>query len=393
MEKLSGNRVHLSAFLYFLAFILFGLSGAIIGPTLPSLAKQTGTQLDGISFLFVAASLGFTLGALIGGRLFDRFAGHRILMLSLLVMSLMLALIPLTPWLWGLSLVVFALGWASAGIDVGGNTLLVWMYRQHVGPFMNGLHFAFGFGAFLAPLLVAQAVALTGNFSWAYWSLALLPLPVAALLIRTPSPQPFHDQDITKATGNASNILVGMIIVFFFLYTGAEVSFGNWIFTYATEFELLDDEWAAYLNSAFWGALTLGRLLAIPIAVRFRPSHILWFDLLGCLASVGVLLLWPQHQVALWISALGLGLFMASIFPTTMTLASRRMAITGKINSFIFAGAGAGTMILPWLVGQWFERFSPEIMIHVVGVALLLSLGILIVFLKQSVRIDQENPK
>jgi len=391
IKAIASPKQHLSAFFYFLAFILFGLAWAILGPTLPGLAKQTNTQLDGISFLFIAASLGFTLGALLGGRLFDRFSGHRVFSFSLLLLSLVLLLIPTVPWLWALSILVFGIGWASGGIDVGGNTMLVWIYRQHVGPFMNGLHFAFGIGAFVAPLLVALSISLTGEFNWAFWSLALLPLPIVIFLIRLPSPKPIREKEDSSETDSFPHTLVGLIVAFLFLYGGAEIAFGNWIFTYATELNLLNDEWAAYLNAGFWGALMVGRLLGIPITMRFRPRHILWVDLIGCLISIGILMVWPQAHWALWVSALGLGLFMASIFPTTLTLLSRRMTITGKINSYIFSGAGVGTMLLPWLVGQWFERVSPQVMIYVVGVALLIMLVVLILFLKHSVNIEQKN--
>lgn len=127
--------------------------------------------------------------------------------------------------------------------------------------------------------------------------------------------------------------------------------------------------------------------------MRFRPSRILWVDLIGCLMSVGLLLLWPNHQGVLWVGTLGLGLFMASIFPSALTLAARRMTITGKVNSYLFSGTGAGTMVLPWLVGQGFDGIGPVIMNMVVGVSLLAALGVLVAFLHNSVRFDQKNSK
>ena len=48
------------------------------------------------------------------------------------------------------------MGVAEGALDVGGNTLLIWVHRHKVGPFMNGLHFFFGAGAFLSPIIIAQ---------------------------------------------------------------------------------------------------------------------------------------------------------------------------------------------------------------------------------------------
>ena len=57
---------------YYLAFISLGIVTAALGPALPYLAKQTRTALAAISVLFVSRALGLILGAIIGGKLYDR---------------------------------------------------------------------------------------------------------------------------------------------------------------------------------------------------------------------------------------------------------------------------------------------------------------------------------
>ena len=138
-------------------------------------------------------------------------------------------------------------------------------------------------------------------------------------------------------------------------YVGAEAAFGGWIYTYAVALDLSGATTAAYLTSAFWGALTFGRLVGIPIAARFRPRTILLVDLLGCLASVGVILVWTSSPVAVWLGALGLGFSMASIFPTAISLAERRIPITGAVTGWFLVASSIGAMSVPWLIGQLFE--------------------------------------
>jgi FHS family Na+ dependent glucose MFS transporter 1 len=48
-----------------------GLSTAVIRPTLPALADQTRTHWD-MGWLFLAEAVGYTLGTVLGGRIFDR---------------------------------------------------------------------------------------------------------------------------------------------------------------------------------------------------------------------------------------------------------------------------------------------------------------------------------
>lgn len=345
---------------YYIAFIALGLVTAALGPTLPELAGRTGSDLSGISALFTTSALGYLLGSLLGGRLYDRMRGHPVMGVALIVLAALLALIPTVPWLLLLACVWFLIGAAQGTLDVGGNTLLMWVHGHGVGPYMNGLHFFFGVGATLSPLIIAQATRLGGNIAWAFWALAALMLPAALLLGAQASPKSRAAE--AGATGKVNPpLLVGLFVAFFFFYVSAESSFGGWIFTYATAMQLGDGVNAAYLTSAFWGALTVGRLVAIPLAVKFRPRFILLADLLGGLLGVSIVLLWPRSIVAIWAGTLLTGFSMASVFPTTMSLAERRLTITGQVTSFFFAGASLGGMALPWIIGQLFERSGPQV--------------------------------
>ncbi len=350
---------------YYVAFIALGLAAAVIGPTLSGLAAHTGTTLGAISFLFTASSLGYMLGSLQGGRLFDRMPGHPVLVAVLLTMALMLAVAPLVPWLWLLAVVVLCIGAGQGMLDVGANTLLVWVHGDGAAPFMNGLHFFFGIGALITPLIVAQSIVLSGDINWAFWVLALLTLPGTAWLARLPSP-PHHLEARNGGTLRVNRGLVLLISVFFFLYVGAEASFGGWIFTYATRAGVTTEVVAALLTSAFWGALTVGRLVAIPIASRFSPPSILAVDILGTLMSVAVVLLWPYSLAAVWAGTLGTGLAMASIFPLLLSFAGQRMTITASASSWFFVGSGAGGMCVPWLIGQLFEPAGPPVSMAII---------------------------
>jgi len=253
---------------YCVAFVALGLVMASLGPTLTGLAEHTRTHLSEISVLFTARALGYLIGSFQGGRLYDRVPGHPVMAAGLLVMAATMALVPAISWLWLLAAVLLVLGAAEGTVDVGGNTLLVWVHGHQVGPFMNGLHFFFGLGAFLAPIIVAQAVLVSGDIAWAYWALALLVLPVTAWLLRLPSPAGQVNRPSTEITaqpalplerlpsGNSRQIgrtargrpLAALIVSFFFLYAGAEASFGGWIFSYAVAMDLSSEAAAATRN-------------------------------------------------------------------------------------------------------------------------------------------------
>lgn len=370
---------------YYAAIFALGLAAAVLGPTLPGLAQHTHTDLRTVSFLFTARAFGYMLGSIQSGRWYDHWPGHAVLAAGLLLMAVTMVLTPLMSFLGALTAAILALGVADGMLDVGSNTLLVWVYRHKVGPWMNGLHFCFGLGALLAPVVVAQALAISGDITYAYWALAVLMLPGAFWLFRLPSPTvPTGAYEGPAEQGN--HVLVVLIALFTALYVGAEVGFGGWIFSYAVALNLSDGPGAAYLTAAFWGALTVGRLLAVPLAMRVRPSTIVLGDLVGCLASVGMMLLSAHSVIAIWLGTGGLGLFMASIFPTTLVFAERLLVMTGRVTGWFLVGASLGAMSLPWLMGQLFELMGPRVLLSTIMAALMVATSVFGIVMRCSTR-------
>jgi len=385
LENQSGRLAKTAG--YYIAFIILGLSTAALGPTLPGLAEQTRSTLSQVSFLFATRASGYLLGSLLAGRLYDRLPGQRVMAFMLLIMAAALALLPGIPMLWLLAGVLLILGTGEGALDVGANTLIVWVHREKVGPFMNGLHFFYGVGAFLSPLIFAQAILLSGGIAWGYRLLALLALPVALYTYLQPSPAHLGRAE----DGSLAPLKVGLVLVIcilFFLAVGLESGFGGWVYTYARQLNLGDAVTAAYLISAYWGAFTIGRLIGIPLSIRFQPRTLILADIIGCLLSLAVILIWHDSRTALWLGSLGLGVSIASIFPNTLSFAGHHMTITGRVTSLFFVGASLGGMFLPWLIGQLIEPFGPLSVMWVLWTIVLLALGVYFWMIASARRVD-----
>ena len=204
----------------------------------------------------------------------------------------------------------------------------------------------------------------------------MLVIPVILWLTRIPSPHRPSGEDESSDTSSLGrySLLILMLSALFFMHVGTELGFGGWIFSYAVTMRIGPDTVARVLNSAYWGGLTLGRLVAIPLAIKLRPQTMLLLDLLGALASIGLLLLLPTWPPAIWIATLGLGFSIASMVPSTINFAERRMPITGRVTGYFLVGANTGSMIMPWLIGQWFESAGPQSMILILASAMVLAL-------------------
>ncbi len=375
---------------YYASFVALGLALASLGPTIQGLADQTQTKLHEISFLFMTRSMGYLIGSLFGGRLYDRLPGHPLLAASLVVMAVTLGLTPMMMQLWMLIGLFLVMGIAEGSLDVGGNTLLAWVHRVNLGPFMNGLHFFFGVGAFLAPIVIAQMMFWGEGIGWAYRTLALLILPTAGAVLLLPSPR-IQSPARTEGGGHGTAWLIVLIALCFFVFVGAEVGIGNWIYTYAIAQNLSDPTAAAYLTSAFWGAMTLGRLLAIPLSTRVSPAAMLWGDLIGGLVSVGIILIWPQVLVAIWVGTIGAGLSVASMFASLLAFSQEHMTISGRVTGWFFVGSSTGAMCVPWVIGQFFESIGPTVTMVVVLVDLGMAVGVFAALVLY-VRSLRENP-
>jgi FHS family Na+ dependent glucose MFS transporter 1 len=379
------NQKYVLTAVYYLVFILLGLTLAAEGPTLLKLAEHTASEIDEISWIFFFGALGYMVGSYMSGRLYDRLPGHQLMCAMLVMLGTIIIFVPLATSLVALIGIVLVLGFAKGALDVGGNTLLLWLYNEKVGPFMNGLHAFFGLGAAVAPVIVARVLGTTGDVHWAFWIFSIMAFPLAFLVWRLPSPQPRAVPAQHQDSG-IPLLPIAVMVACFVLYVGAEVSYGNWIYAYAVKLGLYTEISANTLNSAFWGFFTVGRLVAIWISTRLRPLTILYLDFAGCVLSMILITLFRDSASMLRLGSILLGLSFASIFPTFITLSEERMHVTGTITGWFLVGGSLGGMILPVLIGQAFDRFGPTSMIMIVFVTILLNLAALVFFTRVSAK-------
>jgi MFS transporter, FHS family, Na+ dependent glucose transporter 1 len=366
---------------YYLAFILLGVTVGAEGPTLLKLAEHTHSEINQISWIFFFGALGYLTGSYIGGRLYDRVQGHQLMTIVLLALGIGAIFVPLATSRALLFVIVLVLGLVKGALDVGCNTLLLWLHNEKVSPYMNGLHAAFGVGSFAAPLIVAAVLKSTNDIYWVFWVFAIVALPIAAFIWRLPSPQPRAVPEEHKNSGFPI-LPVTIMVACFLLYVGYEAGYGNWIYTYAFKRNFGTEITSNYLTSAFWGSFTLGRLVAIWISTRLKPISILTLDFIGCFISMGLILLFNDSATVLWSGSMLLGISLASIFPTFLTLAEERIHITGAITGWFLVGGGMGGMILPVIIGQAFERIGAASMMSIILISIALDLAVLLLFVR-----------
>jgi fucose permease len=188
----------------------------------------------------------------------------------------------------------------------------------------------------------------------------------------------------------APALMITLFVFFAFLQIGAEATAMGWYFSYAAE-SGMDERTAAYLNSGFWAAFTVGRMATIWMTARFNSAPLIVSSLsIALLIALGLLVFSPAASV-LWFGAVGLGLAIAPIFPAAFGLAERMLGLSGKIAGLLLVGSAAGSMFWPWLTGQFFKSTGPQVMLMVIAVDLLGAMAIIAVLLSRSIKSKQAS--
>jgi len=369
---------------YYCAFICLGIGGSIIGPSLPSLAELTGSRVGALGMIFFMRSLGYMVGTVSLARLVDRMKIHPLMGVCTFFAGLLFLTIPSIRAIWLMGGIFLLIGLLDSVISVGANTAIVWMFKDRADPVITGLHFSFGLGAFLGPLIVAQVLGQASGLWWVFGIVTAVYVLVGAgtfFLTQSPTPSESH-HEARLGTTRSDYYLVAITAVFLFFYVGAEIAFSGWFFTFLTSLNLVSEQTAAYMNSAFWFAFTAGRLVAILISMRVKPPAILPVALLGCLAAASAYLILPSQPAILWLATIIFGLFMAPIFTSGFNWASQSLRLTGRLTGIIFMGDSLGAMLLPWLTGQLIDSAGPRALSPAILVILSLNLATYFVMYK-----------
>jgi fucose permease len=215
---------------------------------------------------------------------------------------------------------------------------------------LSHLNLLWGIGACSAPLAFAalRPIGLVG------WTPVVLAAPMALLAVFVAAAPPLDVQAPVRGTSvlPVSPLVLVLIAVQMFLYTGAESAMVAWTISLTKEYTSAESVTADLVGAGFWMALLLGRAAA-PAVLRYVTESALHRGALLLAAASAALLLASRAPWMLGAGAVLCGLAFSPIFPIlAATLVGytdrRRPAAAGPV----FAMAGFGGGVQPWLAGQ-----------------------------------------
>jgi MFS transporter, FHS family, glucose/mannose:H+ symporter len=345
-----------------MAYIGLGVITSVFGPLLPELATRTGSDLAGVGLIFVVLFAGGLLAQLVAGPVSDRLGARPLFLFGLLLGGLGMLALSTSPSLLILVAVGFLAGIGQGSVDVSCNVMVARAYMgRNVAP-LNWLHLFFGLGAVLGPALVSLCLRLFAVGQPALWisgAMFLVLLPFAWRLQALSAPAQTGHERIPAGQIYRSPLLWAFIVLFL-LYVGIEAGVGGWTTVYLQRTTALVVERGALVTSAYWLALTAGRLLSALVGTRVSARSIMLLDLSVSLVAAGLLFLGLGRQ-ALTIGAIVLlGFGFGSVYPTAMALVSAAFGGAGRAISAMTAAGSIGGMTLPWLLGVLITTLGPQ---------------------------------
>ncbi len=346
------------------AFTSLGLPDGVLGVAWPSVRRSFGLPPDRLGMLLATAMVGYLASSLGSGAVVARLGVGRLLLWSSIVMlanSLAYAVAPT----WGLMVGAGILAGLGAGaIDAGINAFAAARFAPRL---VSWLHASYGVGAMLGPLLMTAV--LTSGLGWR-WGYAILGLVLAGMTVAFlltlhlwdgDRAEPDSRRDAREAAPGLLDTLrrpqVWLNGALFFVYTGLEVSAGQWSYSLFTEARGVPPATAGVWVAVYWGGLTAGRILSGGLASRIDGAAQLRIGTIGALA--GALLVWWNPATGVGFLGLALlGLALAPIFPTLIAQTPSRVGPTHAASAIGFQVAAAylGTAAVPGLTGVLASR-------------------------------------
>lgn len=353
MTRPTGTLTHSSQLFTAIAsagFVLTGVVNTFLGPILPLLSTRWALSDSRAGYFFATQFLGSILGVTISSFLLPRYGFRLTIGISYLLMAAGVSGLLLTEWRYAL------LGTLALGLGLGFVIPATNLFVSRANPgrrssALSILNFCWGLGAVSAPVALYATVGRNHSSIFLLVLSGLLMVLAATLAFSigsTPAPQ--EKKPLNHSPKQTEWRFAAIVGGMFFLYVAVEASVGGWIATLAERLAAGTSARWILAPSLFWGGLLAGRGLAPLALMRLRERTVALAGLALAGAALCVLVFSSHWQ---WITVAGLvtGTGLAAIFPITVALLSRFQDMETKNAGPMFAMAGLGGAIMPWLVG------------------------------------------
>ncbi|UUA10565.1 MULTISPECIES: MFS transporter [Streptomyces] len=344
--------------------VFFALDGFVFAGwvvRIPAIKEQTNASASALGLALLGVSAGAVITMTLTGRLCRRYGNHQVTVVCAVLLSLSVALPPLTHSVLALGLVLLLFGAAYGGINVAFNSAAVELVAALGRPIMPSFHAAFSLGGMVGAGLgglVAGVLSPTRHLLLlTVVGLLVTALAGPTLLRHEPPTPPERERPAQDAPRRLDGRTRGLVIVFGVIAgctAYGEGALADWGALHLEQDLDASPGAAAVGYSCFALAMTVGRLTGTTLLERLGRTRTVVAG--GTTAAAGMLL--GSLAPSLWAALLGYaitGLGLANLFPVAV---ERAGALAGPSGVATASTLGYGGMLLgPPAIGfmaDWF---------------------------------------
>lgn len=366
-----------------LGFFISGICSMALGSLIPFFRETYHLSYDDSGMLLSLQSVGNMISILLMGYL-PAFVGRRKSVL-LTGMWLVAAYVIFSFGIGGavlLPMACFMMGFARGGNSNFGNTMMSTLPGKKSSIGYNLLHASYAVGALLAPVLVIFC-ARNNSSGWRYAAWILLALTVIQMVVYGKVPLPA--ENIKKSTRSvdysfAKYRFFWLAAAILFFYLSAEYAITGWLVTYFQDIGILSDQMSQMMSTLLWSVMFIGRVLGALLSGKVSCKVLLGIDGVGLLAFF-LLVFFSKTVTPIVIGIAGVGLFMATIYPSAMALATNSVRGNDLGVSTMTLIGSIGGILTPAAVGFVAEQAGIQAGMGVVVLMTVLLFGTILLTL------------
>ncbi len=366
------------------AFVVLGLPDGMIGTAWPAVRGGFHAPLEDLGIVLLVSTFGAIASSSVAGVLLGRLGIRRMIMLAGSIAALGAVGIIVSPVLWAFVLSGTGIGVAAGFLDSSVNTAVALANRNRL---LNMLHGCYGIGTTIGPLVITAAL-LAGSWRPGYGVLLAVELVMVGgwwlagrrLEARAVEGTPMGETPTTAVPAEqvpAENVPIGSAaperalsrsrlvvtvalgLVVFMVYTGFEVSAGQWEPSFDRGPLHMGTGPTGLATFGYWGALTLARFaLAAPRRPLSQAGIVRW----GCIVALGgaALVWWRPSSVAALVGLVVIGGALAGIFPALVALTPSRVGeeMARHVIGWQIGAAGIGGSAISAAFGAIFQHYG-----------------------------------
>lgn len=347
-------------------YLLIGLAHVVLGAVLPQLLAHYGLDYKDGGMLIFLQFFGFFIGVLTT-PIWLNWIGRRqavlMALLGLFAAQVMYSFLP--PWHWMLFAAPIA-GFGFGIIEAAIGALIIEFVTEKKAVAMSRVEVFFGVGAMVMPM-AAGFFIIKGMWELSFPFIAFYTIILALIWNFSnfgeinnlfEKKQLSSEVEVIKPSYAKESLpVLFLLILFFVLYVGIEMSIVNFLPSMMIENNIASQATATISVTVFWSTMIVGRIFAGTIAEKIKYTRYLSYSTGGAL----IFLILFSISADIWSTytiILGLGLLMSGIFAIGLIFADSVLpGMTARTTSLLVAAGGVGGAVFPFIIGWSMDAY------------------------------------